>query len=578
MPYHGTSVRLDSFPHGRSTSVNRPTLLLALLLLPTPATAQRWTLAAETQRGIDEVFAFVERDAPGCALGVVQDGKLAYGRGYGLANLDWGIPLTTSTVFDIGSVSKQFTATAIALLDIDGVLSIDDPVRKWVPELPDYGHPLTLRHLLNHTSGIRDYLTLADIAGTDFDNVFDEQDGVDLIVRQQALNFDPGSEYLYSNSGYLLLANIVRRATGQSLREFLQARVFDPLGMAHTSIWDDNQEILAERATGYDRSGDGWRINHAWNFQMGGDGQVITSIDDLARWDANFYDPRVGGQALLDRLHTRGLLNNGDTIAYALGLSVSKYRGLRRVAHGGSWAGFRAHLARFPDQRTSIVVECNRGDASTSRYVDAVADLVLADAFPEPPAEVVAADPGRRVVLSEAQLQRWAGLYRTADVPNYWRFEVREGVLHILTPGDAIPLIPLSETRFVMDGPGVPVGFQPQTDEWPEGVRVGSTVFLRRQAVEITPTERSALAGMYWSEELGVRFEVREEGEGLVLLRPNQEPEAFRPGIEDEFEVGGVAVVVLRDGSGAVQGLEIHAGRVTGLVFRRQVALRRTPG
>lgn len=186
-------------------------LAAASLLAPPVADAQRWTLPEAQQRGVDSVFAFVGRDEPGCALGVIRDGTLAYGRGYGLANLDLGVPLSTASVFDIGSVSKQFTATAVALLDLDGVLSLDDDVRRWIPELPDYGHPLTIRHLLNHTSGVRDYLTLLYLAGFDYDNVFDEQDGIDVIVRQQALNFTPGSEYLYSNSGYLMLANITAR-------------------------------------------------------------------------------------------------------------------------------------------------------------------------------------------------------------------------------------------------------------------------------------------------------------------------------------------------------------------------------
>jgi CubicO group peptidase (beta-lactamase class C family) len=486
-------------------------LIAAVTTAPLPASAQRWTLPAETQQKVDAVFDFIDRGAPGCALGVVKDGALAYGRGYGLANLDWGIPLTTSTVFDIGSVSKQFTATALALLDLDGVLSLDDEVPTWIPELPDYGSRITIRHLLNHTSGIRDYLTLQSLAGFEFANVMDEHDGVELIVRQRALNFEPGSEYLYSNSGYLLLANVVRRATGQSLREFLEERVFDPLGMAHTSIWDDNTEIVAERATGYS-PGDGWEIDHAWNFQLGGDGQVITSIDDLVKWDANFYDPVVGGTGLLDRLHTQGILNDGDTIEYALGLRVGEYRGLRRVAHGGAWAGFRAHLARFPDQRTSIIVECNRGDANTSAYVNAVSDAVLEDAFTEETttdrAEADEEESTEPVELDAAQFARWVGVYRTADRPNYWRFEVRDGALHIVAPDEAIPLVARTETSFVMDPYGVPVRFQPQTDEWPEGVRVGSTVFLRQDAAILSGEEQRALVGSYWSPELAVRFDV----------------------------------------------------------------------
>ncbi len=540
-----------------------------------PASAQRWTLPVDVQHRVDSVFSFVERDAPGCALGVIQDGKLAYGRGYGLANLDWGIPITTATVFDIGSVSKQFTAAAVALLDVDGVLSLDDEVRTWVPELPDYGHSLTLRHLLNHTSGIRDYLTLMSLKGTDFDNVFDEFDGVELIVRQEGLNFDPGAEYLYSNSGYLLLANVVRRATGQSVREFLEDRYFDPLGMAHTLIWDHNREVVAGRATGYGTGASGWEIDHAWNFQMGGDGQVLTSVDDLVKWDGLFYDPVVGGQVLLDRMHTRGVLNSGDTIDYALGLSENQYRGLRRVSHGGAWAGFRAHLVRFPDQRTSAAVLCNRGDANAGGYAMEVMDVVLADQLA--PAQEDESGPapatwmdGEEVALAPAQLERWVGIYRTPDRPNYWRFEVRDGSLRMLLPdGTPLRLSPRSETRFVAERYDVPVAFQPQTDEWPEGVSVGGTVFLRQPAMTLGPSDAAALAGIYHSPELDVDYELRVQDGGLVLHRPGSDPLPFLPAVEGEFEAGGVAYLVERDAGGSPTGFRVYAGRVTDILFQK---------
>jgi len=419
-------------------------LLLAVAMPNASAQAQRWILPADRRADVDSVFSFVERDAPGCALGVVQGGILAYGRGYGLANLDWGIPITTSTVFDIGSVSKQFTATALALLELDGVLSLDDDVRKWIPELPEYGSAITIRHLLNHTSGIRDYLTLMSLAGFEYANVFDELDGVEVIARQKGLNFEPGSEYLYSNSGYLLLANIVRRATGKSLRVFLEERVFEPLGMSGTSIWDDNTEILRERATGYAPADGGWEIDHAWNFQMGGDGQVITSVEDLLKWDRNFYQPSVGGPGLLDRLHTRGVLNDGDTIPYALGLTLGEYRGLRRVQHGGSWAGFRAILARYPEQKTSVIVLCNRGDANPGLYANAVADAVLTEAFSEPPPEprpaqregtpedlAAATEPQ----LTPVELQAYEGRYFSEELDATFEVEVDSGDLWLHRPG-----------------------------------------------------------------------------------------------------------------------------------------------
>jgi len=543
------------------------TLVAASLLVPGAAAAQRWTLPEAEQRGVDSVFAFVGRDEPGCAVGVIRGGILAYGRGYGLANLDLGVPLSTASVFDIGSVSKQFTATAVALLDLDGVLSLDDDVRRWIPELPDYGHPLTIRHLLNHTSGVRDYLTLLSLAGFDQDNVFDEQAGIDVIVRQQALNFTPGSEYLYSNSGYLMLANIVRRASGESLRSFLQRRVFDPLGMAHTSIWDDNGEVVARRATGYSRDRSGaWRINHAWNFQMGGDGQVLTSVEDLAKWDANFYDPVVGGPRLLERLHTRGVLNSGDTIAYALGLSVDRYRGLRRVSHGGSWAGFRAQLTRFPDQRASIVVECNRSDANPGRYVAEVADRVLAEAFTE---DVAAAAPGGgapAVTLTAAQLQRWAGLYRHALRPEYVRLEVVDGAL-TFTRGGGGSLTPVDEATF-RPVVGQPVHFA--EDGETATMTVAGGTYRRVAPAAPDPAEVARAAGSYRSDELDVSWTLEARDGGLVLLGPDGEAIPLEPGVPNEW-FGPATVTVVREGR-RISGLRVFAGRVTGIVFTREGA------
>ena len=546
-------------------------LLFASLIPARPASAQRWTLPEPVQARVDSVFAFVGRDAPGCALGVVQQGRITYGRGYGLANLDWRIPITTTTVFDIGSTSKQFTATAVALLAGDGVLSLDDDVRRWIPEMPEYGTTITLRHLLNHTSGVRDYLTLLSLAGFEFANVFDEEDGVRLIARQRALNFDPGAEFLYSNSGYLLLAAVVRRASGQSLRRFLEARVFDPLGMAHTSIWDDNTEILAARATGYAPSeGGGWEIDHAWNFQMGGDGQVITSVEDLARWDANFYQPTVGGQALLDRLHTRGILNDGDTIPYALGLTLDAYRGLRRVQHGGAWAGFRAMLMRFPDQHTSIVIECNRGDANTTAYANAVVDAVLADAFPEaagtpagPAAVRPAAAAGPAVAASAERVARWVGAYRLAERPEYLFFEAREGDLW-LASGAGVRLEALSDTTFRVPSGGTLFVFASS----PGGMHVTARGARWDRVASAPLPYLSELVGSYASPELDAVFEIVSDADRLTLRRPNAEPVTLRPGRTDEWVALGSTLTFTRD-AGRVTGFRVWAGRVTGIVFER---------
>ena len=355
----------------------------SLAFSPSLAQSQSITSSTDFEESINSLFAFISPGDPGCSLGIIERGKLTYSKSAGLANLDWEIPISTSSIFDVASVSKQFTASAIALLEIDGLLSLDDEVRKWIPEFKDYGAPITIRQLLNHTSGIRDYLSLMNLAGTDFNNVFTEFDAVELIVRQEGLNFPSGDQFLYSNSGYLLAAHIVRRITGKSLRAFLEERVFAPLNMTKTQVWDDSKEIVSKRATGYSLANDDWQIDHLLNFQMGGDGQVLTSIDELVKWDNNFYQPVVGGNSLLQKLHDRGVLNNGDVIDYALGLTVDEYRGLKRVMHTGSWGGFRANITRYPDEHTSFILLCNRFDGTQELRITDVADLVLVDKFTE---------------------------------------------------------------------------------------------------------------------------------------------------------------------------------------------------
>ncbi len=548
--------------------------LAFVLLLATSlsAGAQRWPLRDSIAEQIDQVFDFVRVGDPGCALGVVQNGRLAFAKGYGLANLDWRIPISPSTVFDIGSVSKQFTAAAIALLDIDGVLSIDDEVREWIPELPDYGPTITIRHLLNHTSGLRDYLTLMSLAGIDFDNVFDEFDAVELIVRQRGLNFEPGSEYLYSNSGYLLLANIVRRATDKPLRQFLEERVFDPLGMSHTMIWDNNTEVVQERATGYGGGPGKWSMDHAWNFQMGGDGQVISSVEDLAKWDANFYDPVVGGHALLDRLHTRGVLNNGDTIDYALGLSLDEYRGLRRVQHGGSWAGFRAILTRFPEQHTSIIVECNRGDVNVGSYVNYVADAVLAEQFTEAAADeeggTALFEDREPIELAGDQLARWEGVYVSDFQPHeVVVFVVRDATMFVDLRGRTFPMRAFSETEFAVQGFDVMVEFA-EDGEVVTANAIGN-VYVRANPPDIPVDRLRAYTGSYWSPEIAATYEVTVEDGELMLRRAGREPDRLVLLGLDEFYGAGLGIRFAREGR-RVTRFAIDAGRVRGIVFEKQ--------
>jgi CubicO group peptidase (beta-lactamase class C family) len=462
---------------------------LQLVVVLAPMHAQAQTVAPDPR--IDAIFAEWDRPgSPGCALSVLDDGRAVYTRGYGSANLDYDTPITSRTVFYLASVSKQFTAAAVALAAEQGHLSLDDDARSWFPELPDYGATIRVRHLVHHTSGLRDYLALMSLAGMPYGNVWTDGEILDLIARQRGLNFAPGEEYLYSNSGYFLLSELVRRATGKSLREYTTRELFEPLGMRTTWFHDDAGQIVKDRAVAYAPDGDGFRISHLFNFDKVGSGGLYSTVEDLARWDANAYGSRIGGPAFLETLHTRGVLSSGDTLSYAFGLQLGEYRGLPTVEHGGTMMGFRTVQLRFPEERTSVVVLCNLGTIDPSELARAVADVVLADRL------------GPTPVLAEQD-----------DAP---------------TAGEAAPA-------------GRPAA------------------------------EPVAYAGRYFSDELGVEYEIEAEGDRLLLVRPRTVPAELVPSGEDTFrlESAGWTVQFLRSGSSVI-ALVLDAGRVRDLRFDRR--------
>lgn len=326
---------------------------------------------------VDQVFAMYDKpDSPGCALGVIQDGQFIYKRGYGMANLEHNIPITPSSVFRIGSTSKQFTAAAILLLAEEGKLSLDDDIRTYLPEFPDYGTPVTIRHLLHHTSGIPDYLRLSYAAGYGEDAYVTDDEVIAMLASQEELEFESGEEHRYSNSGYFLLSQIVQQASGKSLREYAEEKIFRPLGMMNTHFHDDHNEIVPNRASGYAWEHGRLRISMT-NLDMVGDGGVFTTVEDLFHWDQNFYHQRIGDPQFLDRMLARGVLNNGDTLDYASGLIHGTYRGLKTISHLGGFVGFRAEMIRFPEQRFTVICLCNLSVTEPNKLAKRVADIYL---------------------------------------------------------------------------------------------------------------------------------------------------------------------------------------------------------
>jgi CubicO group peptidase (beta-lactamase class C family) len=426
---------------------------------------------------VDEVFADVAKPgSPGCTVAVGRGGKLLYAKGYGLANIEQNVPLTPESVFDIGSTSKQFSAASILLLEKQGKLSVNDDIRKYIPELPDYGKKITILNLLNHTSGLRDYLVLFELAGVNTDSVTTDEEALALIARQKALNFDPGTEWLYSNSGFFLLSVIVKRASGQSLREFAAENIFQPLNMSHTLYRDSHTLLVPNRALAYDpvEKGPGYRFDVSY-FEQTGDGAVHTSVGDLLKWDENFYTAQVGGKPFLAELQEPGKLDNGKSLDYAKGLFISKYRGLNTVSHGGSWGGYRAELLRFPDQHFSVVCLCNRSDLSTERRAKQVADIYLASVLKDKEPKKEEDDdeqPKNRpeVPVAAQELKKLSGDYWSDELGVAYRLQFVNGKLvldkilagGIPRSGDSAgkAFIPVGKNEFQMTGSGFEIRFQ----------------------------------------------------------------------------------------------------------------------
>lgn len=539
---------------------------------------------------VDAIFKEYDRsDSPGCALGVYRNGRIEYARGYGMANLELGIANSPQTVLDIGSTGKQFTALSIHLLASEGKLSLDDDVRKWIPEIPDYGQTVTVRNLLHHTGGLRDYIVLFDLQGVVAEDLSTREDTLGVLARQKAPNFAPGAEHLYSNTGYFLLGEIVRRASGQSLRDFAHDRIFVPLGMRHTQYNDSHTRLIPGRATGYSKAESGGFGIDMSDWEQVGDGGVLTSVEDLQRWDENFYSGAVGGRAVIDAMLVPGVLSSGKKLQYASALYVADYRGLPSVSHGGAWAGYRAQLLRFPKEHLSVACLCNLGDSNPSRLAHLVADVYLGDKMTkapeaaETPAAGAAARKPPRAAADAARLRALAGAYLDRSSDRFFRLAVENGELAGKWGPRRIVFVPVAPDRYRVEGLGEDVRVEAVAQAAASGrARVAVTIdddgdleSLSFEPVEVwspTPAELSALAGRYASAELDTSWRL-EAKDGKLYLRYRGAPEdPLAPSVADRMSVGGEVLHFTRDASGQANGFTVDAGRVRGIAFRRMPA------
>ncbi len=562
-------------------------VLMAGIVAPTPAAtraqgqaqAQPPAKAQSLEAKVDALFApWNNLNSPGAAIAVVKDGIVVYRKGFGSAQLEYGIPITPSTVFHVASVSKQFTAMAISLLESQGKLSARDDIRKYLPELSDFGPRITILNLLNHTSGIRDQWDLMVLSGWRMDDVITQDQLLDRLKRQKELNFAPGSQYMYSNSGFTLLAEIVSRVSGKPFTDWTRENIFEPLGMTSTHFHLDHTEVVRDRAYSYDGDPQRGFKNSPLNYANVGATSLFTTVEDMANWIRNLEDKRLGGPAVMDKMLTKAVLTNGTEVPYGRGISVDTYRGLKTIGHSGGDAGFRSHVVYFPEARFGVAVFSNLGSFNAGGMAYQVADIYLASQLKpaEAPAAAAAA-PLTPITLSPKDLEPMVGTY-WIESSGFVRKIIldKDKLIYFRAVDNTTELIPLSPTKFQMKGVqgNVYVDFSDKVGDRYNSYTVtesnGSKPVAKRiEPYEPTESQLKEYLGSYYSDELDARYDMTlKSGSLWVDGQGHQEGSPLAAQKKDFFSGGGYFRIKFeRNGRGVITGFLISTGRVLNLKF-----------
>jgi CubicO group peptidase (beta-lactamase class C family) len=534
------------------------------------------TLPDSISKKIDNLFAYWNKtSSPGCAIGIVRNDSLIYAKGYGMANLEYAVPISPATIFHMASISKQFTAYSIVLLARQGKLQLDDDIHKYLSWFPDLKEKITIRHLLNHTSGIRDQWQLLAIAGTRLDDVITQQQIIKILGQQQALNAKPGEQYNYSNSGFTLLAEIVRSITGQSLRKFTDSAIFQPLGMKQTHFHDDYTEIEKDRAYSYQWKGLSSFSNSILSYSVSGATSLFTNINELSKWVMNFYTPVAGSQADIDQLVQKGKLNNGVELSYALGISSDKYKGYRQYSHSGSDAGFRTYIATFPDLKMGFIVFSNLGNINVYEKAYNIVDLFIKDTTAKITAAAISIDTNRAMLKDEERVKQFAGNY-IADDGTQFNFPLRDHKLYWERNSRADILYPgLKDSFYVAKTPEIKFVFNTGENKnllvneyWPDNQRL----LEKYTSDSLQDKQRQNYAGAYYCPELGCTYTIFVKDNALVLTNNKYD--------DSKLNLVGVDhlltdywwmkhLKILRNPRRKIIGFEVNDGRIMHLRFNK---------
>jgi CubicO group peptidase (beta-lactamase class C family) len=552
-----------------------PFAFIFFLLKPDFASGQMSAaLPDSTTKKIDALFKkWDSPGSPGCVIGVVRNDSLIYAKGYGLANIEYGIPNTPETIYHMASVSKQFTAYAIVLLASQGKLQLDDDIHKYLPWFPDLKEKITIRHLLNHTSGIRDQWQLLAISGTRLDDVIKQEQIVKVLGKQQVLNFKPGDQYSYSNSGFTMLAEIVKSVSGKTLRQFADSAIFKPLGMNNTHFHDDYTEVVKNRSYSYNRKDRDGFSNSILSYSNSGATSLFTNVDDMSKWVMNFYDHQVGTQQDIEQLTQKGKLNNGNESSYALGIGVGTFKGFKQYSHNGADAGYRTAVSVFPDLKMGFIVFSNLGDFEMNKLNEITA------LFVKDTTKKVTDQANRMVDASSTDLKDiarakgFSGNYIADDGDQlsfklykeklYWERYGRMDVLLNLEK-DSFQVVNAKDLKFLFNITAT--GDTLVKESWPGG----RSLVKYASANNLTDKQLQAYAGMYYCPELDCKYGIVVKGTDLMLTNNKYEDTKLKLTSKDHlfsdyWWMGHLKI--MRNSKKEIAGFEVSNGRVMHLQF-----------
>lgn len=555
-----------------------PWCFISILIMLLSCQPQPDNGSNDIESEIDEVFEeYNSTDKPGAAVAVVKDGKIVFKKGYGSANLEYDIPVTPSTIFHIASVSKQFTAFSILLLADEGKLNFDDDIRDYIPEVPDFGKTITLRHLASHTSGLRDQWNLLALAGWRLDDVITKEHVLKLVSKQKELNFEPGEEYVYCNTGFTLLAEVVARVSGMPFREFTKTRIFNPLGMNNTLFYDDHERIVRNRAYSYYAVDSGYKKS-VLSYANAGATSLFTTVEDLSLWALNFESAKVGNTEIINELNTLAKLNNGETFGGAYGQFINEYKGLKQIQHGGADAGYRTYLARFPDQKYAVSVFSNLAQSNPPSLALAVTDIFLKNEIQtDNNQEEVVKEKPVFISLSEEQMDDFIGAYWNEAESYSRRIYLEDDTLRYGREINNSPLVPINENTFHMltEDADVQVSFKNDASKKIMEVIVdgGEPIISEYyNPSNYSNEDLMEFAGTFYSDELSTSYKLVVKNDSLFATHSRHEDIVVTPIKQDTFSANrwffGL-VEFERDNSNSISGFRVSSGRVRNLYFQR---------